>query len=373
MNHLTNNTDFLNLVAVPINPRKRRSPSPPLESDDENKESQSLILHHSNASISIADRVSSQSAAPAEVAAVKETVRDVFKGFTDAAYQGPRNINRWDRDQNFLRYDFPNLSLSDYLSSVSKICELYHGYAVGITGFENASYQDKPIGCFAGIYLHKHREQSEDDYEEILRDFPGEKHALHTDVKSDWGTRFNRKFSPAIYMQKSQERRNQQLSGMQKVADIWNNTNKFDRVFIPSTEFRIKELKHLPEYVACTDMIILAYKPLPSVLKFGDDTIASILRVAPTTPEAQQEARIHWDAMNQSTIGKAWNALPSIFSRNSSTSNRVATPLQIEEVSNNEAVEPTSPRTPSSPNEPQEPPSPKENFFSFFLESSGHA
>src|SRR3989344_2717403 len=366
----------------------RRSPSPPLGSEDEKEETQSLVLHLSNSSARISTEI-----------AVRETITEIFKGFSDAVYGGPRNINRWDEQYNFLRYDFPNLGLADYLKSVSNISIFYRGKGIGINYFERASYDGIPIGCFAEICLHKHREQSEDDYEDLLRKFPSERHALHTDAESDWGTCFSRKFNHVEYAEKSQARKRKQLDGMQKVVDTWDQTGQFYRVFAPSTEFRMKELKHLPEDVACTDIIILAYKSLPSVLRFGDNTTGPVLRVNSLTPELQQEARIRWDNMNRSLGRKGWDALPSF--RSSAVSNRTANPDVSEEVSatelqplnvlsesqaasqqdqeisshlanqnNSEEVAATEPQAPILPNEPQDVPPPATESSPRFLFAS---
>jgi hypothetical protein len=205
------------------------------------------------------------------------------------------------------------MNLFSYMSLAATMSGLYSITGAAIALFNSTQYEGRPIGCYAHIYLHKHLEQSQDDYEDIMRKFPGrERHALHTDRQSNWATAFSRRFHSDTYLQESGERRRQQIEGMQKIVDTLNRKNIFDRVFIPPTEFRIEKLNHFPEYVACTDEIIIAYKPLPSVLNLNDGRCGSVVNISPPESEIQAQARIRWDLANRSVARKALDYLPSL-------------------------------------------------------------
>lgn len=256
----------------------------------------------------VAPAASGAHSRPRENDTVRAVVEAAFNSISTPVYHGAENIDRLDQDGNFLRYFFPNLSLADYMGSVSEIRKLYRGVAAGLFSYE------KVVGCYATIVLEKSREQSEDDYEGIIHEFQCERHALHTIIKKDWVVVLERAIDPEVYAQKSLKRRERQLAGMQKVVDAWKKTGLFKDVFVPNDKYRIETLQHCPENVACIDEIFLVYKTAPPEER-ASGSLPQVIEVDPPIAEAQREARIYYDNMNRSLPRKMWDSIPPILCR----------------------------------------------------------
>ncbi|MDE3046575.1 MAG: hypothetical protein KGJ02_08050 [Verrucomicrobiota bacterium] len=235
--------------------------------------------------------------------AIVKPLKAVRRALTAPVAEGERNINVLDKEGHFLRYSFPKLSHLDYGNSVLEIENLYHHISIGVL-----SYERPPVGCHAIIVLHKFRDQSDEDYENLVSKLGCERHALQTRVKSEWGTFFSRRLNQAAYLQRIQERRKQQLAGIQKVVDEWKKKDLFADVFSPSTDYRLKELDCYPEYVACTDEIILSYKRVPPQVNIPHRRAP--IFVSPSAKVTQKTARAYYNNLNRSIPRKVVGALP---------------------------------------------------------------
>lgn len=284
--------------------------------------------------------ISSVSIETGDKVAVEAVMRAIGEAFSTCPWSGPQSIFRFDADFNPLRYEIPNLSSLDYTRSIKKISGLYQGRGTGL-GYEAAEFEGKPIGCYEYVSLHKSLEQSEDDYETILK-APKyknyERHALHTDCPRNLGVAFSRRWNFQQYTEEGNIRREKQISGMQEAVARWKETGYFANVFVPDDRFRIEELKHYPEFVACTDMIMFSFKQLETLKVRGN--FPEVLDMPPSADVLQPKARASWDA-KQGMMTKMGNNISSLLSTCSSlfqtveeTSNDGLEPLQ--EVQNNE-------------------------------------
>ena len=235
---------------------------------------------------------------------ITEILTAVQHAVSTPVASGAGNIPVLDEDGHYLRYYFPNFTMLNYWN-VSEVSQFYNGKGVALRDY------DPSIGCFAMIGLIKTREQAEDDYEDILKEFPGERHPVNTDITRDYGTVLYRKFHPEEYAQWSKKRREQQLAGLQKIVDRWKKTGEFEDVFVPSNRFLIETLKFFPENITDVDRIILVFKKLPPE-KLVPGVVQKVFPILPSIEQCQLEARRENDLRNRSLVSTLWGSIPSL-------------------------------------------------------------
>lgn len=240
-----------------------------------------------------------------EAARIRDVVAAVRRGFTESIFQGngPEdqgeacNINVPDTtiqgdEIRFARYWFPRLSLADYMKAVHG--GLYNGTSAGLLCY------DKTVGCYAILSLILSKEESEDKYEELVREFQCERHALHTKEPSDWRVRWRRENHPVEYAEEKGRLKALRLAALQQAVDTWKAKNLFADVIIPTGNFLINQMRFLPEDVACNDTILFIYKRLSPEEKTPG--VLPVARQVYHLSQAQKKARIYYDQLNRSFI-----------------------------------------------------------------------
>ncbi len=232
----------------------------------------------------------------AETARVRDVVAAVRRGFTEPLFKDEaRNINVLDNSiqddkMRLQRYWFPSLGLGDYMRAVRG--GLYNGRSVGLLCYEPA------VGCYAMLSLGLSREESEDRYEELVREFQCERHALHTQQSGDWWVCRQRKNNPIEYAEAKRILRECRLTAMQEAVDEWKAKGLLADVIIPTYDFLINQMHFLPEYVACNDTIIFVYKRLPP-----EERIPGVMPIAEHVyrlSHEQRKARVYYDRLDRS-------------------------------------------------------------------------